>query len=309
MARKRITIVGAGNVGATAALWASRLELGDIVLVDIVDGIPQGKALDLMETAPIEGFDCRIAGTNGYEETAGSDVVVITAGLARKPGMSREDLLAANVKIIREVTENVVKHSPDAILVVVTNPLDTMSYLVKKVSGFPKERVVGQAGALDSSRMRCFIGMELGVSVEDVTALVLGGHGDSMVPLVRNSSVGGIPVETLIPKDRLDAIVQRTRKAGGEIVGYLKTGSAYYSPSACSIRMVESILKDKKRVISCSAYLEGEYGLNDVYMGVPVILGAGGVEKVLEVDLMDDEKGAFQKSAEAVRKSIGQLNL
>jgi malate dehydrogenase len=262
-----------------------------------------------METAPAEGFDCEIIGTNDYKDTANSDVVVITAGLARKPGMSRDDLLEANAKIVGDVTKQVVEASPNSILVIVTNPLDVMCYLAKHVSGFPKERVVGQAGALDSSRMRCFLAMELNVSVEDVTAFVMGGHGDSMVPLVRYSSVGGIPVERLIPKDRLDAIVERTRKAGGEIVAHLKTGSAYYSPAACSIRMVESILRDKKRVLPCAAYLEGEYGVQGLYMGVPVILGSSGVVRVLEVDLKEEEAAAFQKSAEAVRSTVNKLNL
>jgi malate dehydrogenase len=309
MSRKKITIVGAGNVGATAAHWAAERELGDIVLVDVIEGMPQGKALDLMEARPIEGFDVEIAGTNGYAETKGSDVVIITSGLARKPGMSREDLLQKNKEIVESVTREVVKNSPNCIIIMVSNPLDTMTYLAKKVSGFPKNRVMGMAGILDTSRFRTFIAMELKVSVEDVQALVLGGHGDDMVPLTRYATVGGIPVDKLLSQDRIDKIVERTRKAGGEIVALLKTGSAYYSPSLAAVQMAEAIIKDKKKVVPVAAYLEGEYGLNDIYFGVPVILGASGVEKIIEVELTPEEKEAVKKSAEAVRKSIAELKL
>src|SRR5690606_27336564 len=272
-ARAKITIVGAGNVGATAAHWAASKELGDIVLVDSVEGVRQGKALDLAQAGPLEGFDCRIIGTNSYDETEGSDVVVITAGVARKPGMSRDDLLRTNYEIVSGVVREVVARSPEAYIIVVSNPVDVMTYVALKESGFPKNRVVGQAGVLDSTRFRTFIAMELGISVEDVTAFVMGAHGDSMVPLVRYSYAGGIPVEKLIPKERLDAIVERTRYGGGEIVNLLKTGSAYYAPAAATVQMVEAILKDKKRILPAIAYLEGEYGVRDICAGVPVILG------------------------------------
>ncbi len=307
--RPKITIVGAGNVGATAAHWAASKEMGDIVLVDIIEGMPQGKALDLLQAGPAEDFDCSILGTGSYEDTADSDVVVITAGVARKPGMSREDLLETNKNIVTSVVTEVVKRSPNCFLVMVTNPLDTMTYLAKKVSGFPKNRVFGQAGVLDSSRFRAFVAAELKVSVEDTQALVLGGHGDEMVPLPRYCTVSGVPITELMPKEKIDRIVERTRKAGGEIVALLKTGSAYYSPASATIAMVEAILKDKKRVLPCSAYLEGEYGLSDIYFGVPVKLGAGGVEEVLEIPLTEEEKTAVQRSAEAVRKSIAELKL
>lgn len=309
MARSKITIVGAGNVGATAAHWAASKELGDIVLVDVVEGVPQGKALDLAEAGPVEGFDCNIIGTNSYEETAGSDVVVITAGIARKPGMSRDDLLKTNYNIVSSVVENVVKHSPEAILIVVSNPVDVMTYVALKRSGLPKERVIGQAGVLDSTRFRTFIAMELGISVEDVSAFVMGAHGDSMVPLVRYSYAGGIPIEKLIPKERIDAIVERTRKGGGEIVELLKTGSAYYAPAASTIQMVEAVLKDKKRILPAIAYLEGEYGQKDVCAGVPIILGAGGVERILEIELTDEERAAFERSVEAVRGPLAVLDM
>jgi len=309
MGRKKITIVGAGNVGATAAHWAAEKELGDIVLVDIIEGMPQGKALDLMESRPVEDFDVTITGSNSYEETAGSDLVIITSGLPRKPGMSREDLLQKNKEIITSVTKSVVAQSPDCIIIVVTNPLDTMTYLAKTVSGFPKNRVMGMAGILDSARFRVFIAMELNVSVEDIQAFVLGGHGDSMVPLPRYSCVGGIPLTQLLSKEKIDAIVERTRKAGGEIVALLKTGSAYYSPSASVIQMAEAILKDKKRILPCCTYLEGEYGLNHIYFGVPVKLGSKGVEQVLEVSLTEEEKALVQKSGKAVKESIASLNL
>jgi malate dehydrogenase len=309
MGRKKITIVGAGNVGATAAHWAAEKELGDIILVDIIEGMPQGKALDLMESRPVGGFDVTITGSNDYEETAGSDLVIITSGLPRKPGMSREDLLQKNKEIVTSVTKSVVAQSPNCIIIVVSNPLDTMTYLAKTVSGFPKNRVMGMAGILDSARFRVFIAMELNVSVEDTQSFVLGGHGDSMVPLPRYSTVGGIPLTQLLPKERIDAIVARTRKAGGEIVALLKTGSAYYSPSASVVQMAEAILKDKKRILPCCAYLEGEYGLNDIYFGVPVKLGSDGLEQVLEVPLTEEEKALVKKSGEAVKKSIADLNL
>jgi malate dehydrogenase len=308
MGRPKISIIGAGAVGATAAHWAASKELGDIVLTDIIEGLPQGKALDLWEAGPVEGFDNRIVGTNGYEETSDSDVVVITAGIARKPGMSREDLLATNKAIVGQVVEEVVKRSPNALLVV-SNPLDTMTYLAKHVSGFPKNRVMGQAGVLDSSRFRAFVADALQVSVEDTSALVLGGHGDEMVPVPEYCTVAGIPVSQLLPKEKLDKIVERTRKAGGEIVALLKTGSAFFSTGAAVIQMVEAILKDKRRVLPCSAYLEGEYGLRDICFGVPVKLGAEGVEKIIEVELNKEEQAAVKRSAEAVKKSIAGLGL
>jgi malate dehydrogenase len=307
--RKKITIVGAGNVGATAAHWACTKELGDIVLVDVIEGVPQGKALDLQEAGPIEGYDVKVIGSNSYEETRGSDVVVITAGIARKPGMSREDLLDINARIVKEVTEKIVALSPQAILIVVSNPLDVMAYVALKVSQFPKNRVIGMAGVLDTARFRTFIAMELGVSVEDIQAFVLGGHGDSMVPLVRYSHVGGIPLEKLLTREQIDRIVDRTRKGGGEIVNLLKTGSAYYAPSAAVIQMVEAILKDKKRILPCAAYLEGEYGIQGVYVGVPVLLGTNGIEKIFEIELTKEESEALRTSAEDVRKSMERLTL
>jgi malate dehydrogenase len=307
--RKKITIVGAGNVGATAAHWAAERELGDIVLVDIVEGVPQGKALDLMEARPVEDFDVNIVGSNSYEETKNSDVVIITAGLPRKPGMSREDLLQKNREIVEGVTRQIVKQSPNCFIIVVSNPLDTMTYLAYKVSGFSKNRVMGMAGVLDSARFRVFIAMELNISVEEVQAFVLGGHGDDMVPLIRYSTVAGIPIAELIAEDRIKAIVDRTRKAGGEIVNLLKTGSAFYSPAASAVQMAESILKDKRRILPCAAYLQGEYGLQDLYFGVPVVLGAAGVEKIIEVRLTDEEQAAVQKSAHEVKKSIAELKL
>jgi len=307
--RPKITIVGAGNVGATAAHWAATKEMGDVVLVDIIEGMPQGKALDLLETGPVEGFDTRVIGTNDYEETENSDVVVITSGLARKPGMSREDLLAKNKEIVTAVTKEIVNRSPKSILIVVTNPLDTMSYLVKKVSGFARNRVIGMAGVLDSARFRSFIARDLNCSVEDVQAFVLGGHGDEMVPLPRYSTVAGIPLPELMSQEQIDRIVSRTRKGGGEIVALLKTGSAYYCPSAAAVQMVEAILKDKKRILPCSAYLEGEYGLSDIYFGVPVKLGCDGVEGIIEVKLTPEEKAALDRSAGSVKKSILELGL
>jgi malate dehydrogenase len=307
VARPKISIVGAGAVGSTAAHWAAAKELGDIVLVDIVEGVPQGKALDLWEAGPLENFDNAILGTNDYTETADSDVIVITAGVPRRPGMSREDLLDTNKVIVETVVREVVKTSPDAILVVVTNPLDTMAYLAKQVSGFPRHRVVGQAGVLDSTRFRTFVSDALGISVEDTQALVLGGHGDQMVPLTRYCTVSGIPIGELLPKTKIDEIVERTRKGGGEIVGLLKSGSAYYAPGAAVVQMVEAIVKNKHRVLPCSAYLEGEYGLSDLYFGVPIKLGAQGMEEIIEVQLDDSEKAAVVQSAEAVTKSIASL--
>jgi malate dehydrogenase len=309
MRRAKITIVGAGNVGATAAHWAAAQELGDIVLVDIpqVGDMPKGKALDLYESAPISGSDCKIIGTNGYEETANSDVVVISAGVPRKPGMSRDDLLSINSGIVRGVAEQAAKFSPNSIFIVVSNPLDAMVYVAWKTSGFPTNRVVGQAGILDTSRFRTFIAMELGVSVEDVSALLMGGHGDTMVPLPRYASVGGIPVTQLIPKERLDQIVQRARDGGAEIVNLLKTGSAYYAPGAAVVQMVEAIIRDKKRVLPCAAYCDREYGVGGYFVGVPVILGTGGVERVIEVEFDATERAAFEKSVAAVKDLVKAL--
>lgn len=309
MRRNKISIIGAGNVGATAAHWAASKELGDVVLLDVAEGVPQGKALDLMEAAPIEGFDCNIAGTNSYEDTANSDVVIITAGLARKPGMSRDDLLLKNADIIRGVSEQVARHSPETYIIMVSNPLDAMSHVAMKATGFPKNRVVGMAGVLDAARFRTFVAMELNVSVEDVHALVLGGHGDTMVPLARLCNVSGIPVTNLISKDRIDAIIERTRNAGAEIVNLLKSGSAYYSPAASAVQMAEAILKDKKRIIPCAAYLEGEYGIHGLFVGVPVKLGAGGIEKVIELDLTPNEIEELNKSAKAVKGLMDVLKM
>ena len=310
MRRNKITIVGAGNVGATAAHWAAAKELGDIVLVDVVEGVPQGKGLDLMETAPVEGFDVNIVGTNGYEETKNSDIAIITAGLARKPGMSREDLQAKNAEIVKACTEQVAKYSPNCIIIVVSNPLDIMTYLAWKVSKFPKNRVMGMAGVLDSARFRSFIGMELGVSIEDIQACVLGGHGDEMVPLPRYATISGIPITHFLSNEQIEKIVKRTRGAGGEIVALLKTGSAYYSPSASVIQMAEAILKDKKRILPCAACLEGEYGVKDgMFVGVPAKLGANGVEKIIELKLTDDEMTALQKSVDGIRKQVALLKI
>jgi len=309
MRRAKISIIGAGNVGATCAHWAATKELGDITLVDIVEGMPQGKGLDLAEAGPVEGIDGRFLGTQDYRDTAGSDVVVITSGMARKPGMTREDLLEANKNIITSVVRSCAEHSPEAVLVLVTNPLDTMTYLAKHVSGFPKNRVVGQAGVLDAARFRTFVSMELGVSVEDVQALVMGGHGDTMVPLPRYCTVSGIPLGELMPADRIQALIDRTRDGGAEIVKLLKSGSAYYAPAASTIQMVEAILKDKKRILPCAAYLEGEYGIHGITFGVPVVLGGQGVERVVELKLTEEEMQLVRASAEAVRKSVKGLNL
>ncbi len=305
--RKKISIIGAGFVGSTTAHWCAAAELGDIVLLDIVEGIPQGKGLDLYQAGPVMGFDSRIIGTNDYADTANSDVIVVTSGAPRKPGMSREDLIKVNADITRDCIARAAPLSPNAIIIMVNNPLDAMTYVAAEVSGFPKERVMGQAGVLDSARYRAFISMETGISVEDIQAMLMGGHGDEMVPLPRFSTIGGIPVTEFIAKERLDAIVERTRKGGGEIVNLLKTGSAYYAPAAATAQMVEAVLKDKKRLIPVSAYLTGQYGLSDMYFGVPVILGAGGIEKIIELPLNEEEMALLKKSADAVRSTLETL--
>ena len=302
--RKKVTVVGGGNVGATAAQRIAERDYADVVLVDVVEGMPQGKALDLSQSGPVLGYDSAVTGANSYETTANSDVVVITAGIARRPGMTRDDLLRTNMGIMSSVVSEVVAHSPDSILLIVSNPLDAMVYHAHKLSGFPKERVVGMAGVLDTARMRTFIAQELNVSVEDVQAYVLGGHGDTMVPLVRYTTVGGIPLEKWLPQDRVEAIVQRTRDGGGEIVSLLKTGSAFYAPSAAVLQMVDSILLDKRRILPAAAYLDGEYGVSGVFIGVPVILGENGVEKVIELELTEEEQTGFQKSVEAVNELV-----
>ncbi|HCK15357.1 TPA: malate dehydrogenase [Candidatus Poribacteria bacterium] len=306
MSRKKISVIGAGNVGATAAFLIAQKQLGDVVMIDIVDGIPQGKALDMAQTGPVEMFDANISGALSYEETAGSDVVIITSGSPRKPGMTREDLLNINAKIVADVTSNVIKHSPDTILVMLTNPLDIMTYHAWKVSGFPQNRVVGQAGVLDSARFRTFVSMELDVSVEDITAMVMGGHGDTMVPLPRYTTVGGIPITQLIPEDRIEEISDRTRNGGGEIVNLLKV-SGYYAAGASLAQMAEAIVLDKKRLIPCSAYLTGQYGINDLYIGVPIKLGANGVEDILEISLEENELEALQKSSQTYREGIQMI--
>ena len=302
MARYKVTVVGAGMVGGTLAQRLAERDYADVVLVDIVEGMPQGKALDITEAGPVYGYDSIVTGSNGYEETAGSDLVVVTSGMARKPNMSRDDLLKINAGIVREVTEKVKAASPDCTLIVVSNPLDAMVTLAHRVSGFPKQRVIGMAGVLDTARYRTFIAMELGVSVEDVHGFVLGGHGDTMVPLPRYTSVAGIPITQLLPRDRIEAIVDRARNGGAEIVNLLKTGSAYYAPSASVVDMVDSILLDKRRVLPCAALLEGEYGINGIFVGVPCVMGARGLEKVLEIDLDDEERAALHRSADAVRE-------
>lgn len=306
MRRAKITIVGAGNVGATTAHWCAAAELGDIVLLDIPQAgdMPKGKALDLMEASPIFGFDSNVIGTSDYADSAGSDVVVITAGIPRKPGMSRDDLLATNAGIMTAVCEQVKATSPDAVVIVVSNPLDAMVQQAQKVTGFPPARVVGQAGVLDTARYRTFLAMELGVSVEDVSALLMGGHGDTMVPLASCTSVGGIPIQQLLGQDRLEEIIDRARKGGAEIVGLLKTGSAYYAPAAATAQMVEAIIRDKKRLIPCAAYCDKEYGVGGYYVGVPVVLGTGGVERIVELELTESEKAAFQKSVDAVKELV-----
>ncbi|MEJ2186129.1 MAG: malate dehydrogenase [Gemmatimonadota bacterium] len=304
----KITVVGAGHVGATTAQGVARKQLGrQVVMVDVVEGIPQGKGLDQWESAPIEGFDSFVFGTQNYEDTKDSELVIVTAGVARKPGMSRDDLLKTNASIVTDVAQQIKKHSPDAIVIVVSNPLDIMAYVMKDVTGFPRERVVGMAGVLDTARYRSFLAMELNVSVEDIQALVLGGHGDSMVPLVSYTTVSGIPVTQLMDRSRLDEIIQRTRKGGGEIVGYLKTGSAYYAPAAAAVQMAEAIVLDKKRILPCAAWLEGEYGLSGHFLGVPCKLGRNGLEQVIEVELTDEERAALGKSADAVHGTMEAL--
>jgi len=300
----KISIIGAGMTGSTTAHWLAEREIADLVLVDIVEGMPQGKALDLLEALPVIGKDVAVVGSNDYAATKGSDIVVITAGIPRKPGMSREDLLTTNAQIVRAATENTLKFSPDAIYIILTNPLDTMAYLAMKASKLPRERVVGQAGVLDSARMRAFVALETGVSVENINCYVLGGHGDEMVPLTRHSNIAGIPLRDYLPPDKLEAIVNRTRKGGGEIVNLLKTGSAYYAPSVAVAQMAEAILKDKHLIVPAAAYMQGEYGLKDIFFGVPVQLGRGGVEKVHEYKLEADEKAMMEKSAAVVKESI-----
>lgn len=308
--RKKISVIGAGFTGATTAFLIAQKELGDVVLVDIpqMENPTKGKALDMYEASPVLQFDAKIHGTSKYEETANSDIVIITAGIARKPGMSRDDLVQTNEKIIKIVTKEVVKYSPNSILLVLTNPVDAMAYTAYKESGFPKNRVIGQSGVLDTARFRAFVAEELNISVKDVTGFVLGGHGDDMVPLVRYSYAGGIPLEKLISKERLEAIVSRTRTGGGEIVGLLGNGSAYYAPAASLVEMVEAIVKDQRRILPAIAYLEGEYGFQDLYLGVPTILGANGIEKIIELELTNDEKAALKKSADSVKKVLAILD-
>lgn len=308
MSAKKITVVGAGHVGATCSQLLSQKELArEVVLVDIAEGIPQGKGLDQWESAPIEGFDSRVIGTNDYEAAAGSDIFIVTAGIARKPGMSRDDLLKTNANVIRSVTGEIKRVAPDSIIIMVTNPLDIMAQVALETSGFPRERVIGMAGVLDTARYRSFIALELDVSIEDIQALVLGGHGDTMVPLASYTSVSGIPLTQLMPQDRIDALVERTRKGGGEIVGYLKTGSAYYAPAAAAVQMAEAIVKDKRRILPCAAWLQGEYGFNDLYLGVPCMLGENGLERIVEVELDADEKAALATSAEHVTSTVSAL--
>ncbi|BCB05106.1 malate dehydrogenase [Bacillus sp. KH172YL63] len=307
--RRKVSVIGGGFTGATTALMLAQKELGDVVLVDIPqnEDPTKGKALDMLEASPVQGFDANIIGTSNYEDTKDSDIVVITAGIARKPGMSRDDLVQTNQKVMKSVTQQIVKHSPDCYIIVLTNPVDAMTYTVFKESGFPKERVIGQSGVLDTARFRTFVAQELNLSVKDITGFVLGGHGDDMVPLIRYSYAGGIPLETLIPKDRLDAIVERTRKGGGEIVGLLGNGSAYYAPAASLVQMVEAILKDQRRVIPAIAYLEGEYGFEGIYLGVPTILGGNGLEQIIELELTEEEKAALSNSADAVKNVMASL--
>ncbi|HXS09726.1 MAG TPA: malate dehydrogenase [Candidatus Krumholzibacteria bacterium] len=309
MARRKIALIGGGQIGGTLALIAAQRELGDVVIFDVLEGMPQGKALDIMESRPVDGYDVNLIGTNNYQDLAGSDVVIVTAGFPRKPGMSRDDLINKNIEIIKDVAGNVKTHCPNAFVIVISNPLDAMVYAMKKITGFPRERVVGMAGVLDSARLRCFIAMELNVSVEDVTAFVLGGHGDDMVPLPRLCTVAGIPITKLLSQEAIDRIVKRTRFAGGEIVELLKTGSAFYSPAAAAIAMAESYLKDKKRVLPCAALLQGEYGVDGLYVGVPVVIGAGGVERVMEIDLSADEQKLFEESVSHVRDLVKGISL
>ena len=307
--RRRVSIIGAGNVGASAAERIVLRRLADVVMVDIIEGLPQGKALDLNEAAPVDAYDVRLTGSNGYEDTRDSDIVVITSGLPRKPGMTRDDLLQKNFEIVKAVTEQVARHSPRAILIVVSNPLDAMAYTALKASGFPRERVIGMAGVLDSARMRFFIADALGVSIENTHAFVLGGHGDTMVPLPRYSTVSGIPITELLPRDRIDAIVQRTRDGGIEVVNLLKSGSAYYAPASSIVQMVEAILLDKHMILPCAVYLSGEYGYRDLFLGVPARLGAKGMEKVIEIQLTAEEKVALDRSAAAVRELVSKLKV
>jgi len=299
---QKVTVIGAGNVGATAAQRLAEKELCDVVLIDIIEGVPQGKALDLTEAAPIEKHDAHLTGANAYDASADSDIVIITAGIPRKPGMSRDDLISTNAGIVKTVTQQIAALSPNSILIIVSNPLDAMCHVAHEASGFPKERVLGMAGVLDSARFRAFISMELNVSVENTHAFVLGGHGDTMVPLPRYSTVAGIPITELLSEDRIDALVDRTRNGGAEIVGLLKTGSAYYAPASAAVEMSESILKDKKKILPCAVYLEGEYGINDLFIGVPVKLGAGGAEEIIEITLTKEEDAALQNSAAAVQE-------
>jgi malate dehydrogenase len=307
MARNKVTVIGAGNVGATTAQRIAEAGLADVVVVDIVEGLPQGKGLDLAEAAPVVGHDARVVGTNDYAATAGSDVIVVTSGLARQPGMSRDDLLLKNAGIVKAVVEAAAAQSPDAVLIVVTNPLDAMCHVAMRASGFPLERVLGMAGVLDSARFRTFIAEELGVSVADTSAFVLGGHGDTMVPLPRYSTVAGIPITDLLPPERIQALVDRTANGGAEIVALLKTGSAFYAPAASAFEMVDAILRDRRRVLPCATYLQGEYGVDGLFVGVPVVLGAGGLQRVIEITLTADERAAFQKSAAAVEELVGKL--
>lgn len=305
----KVSIIGAGMTGSTAAHWLAQREICDLVLVDIVEGMPQGKALDLQEAMPVIGKDVKITGTNRYKETEGSDIIVITAGLPRQPGMNRDDLLAANADIVRKAAEETIRLSPDAIYIILTNPLDVMTYLAKQVTGLPANRVFGQAGVLDSARMRAFVAMETGVSVENIHCYVMGGHGDSMVPLTRHSNIAGVPLVDYLAKDRLDAIVDRTRNGGGEIVGLLKKGSAFYAPAAGIAQMVEAVLKDKQLIVPAAVYMQGEYGLNGIYFGAPAQLGANGVEKIIEYDLTADEINALKASAAGVADNIKKLNI
>ncbi|MDX1647464.1 MAG: malate dehydrogenase [Longimicrobiales bacterium] len=308
MSAKKITVVGAGHVGATCAQLLSQKELArEVVLVDIAEGIPQGKGLDQWESAPIEGFDTRVSGSNGYESSAGADIFIVTAGVARKPGMSRDDLLKTNAGVIRSVTEEIKRVAPESVIIMVTNPLDVMAQVALETSGFPRERVIGMAGVLDTARFRSFIALELDVSVEDIQALVLGGHGDTMVPLISYTSVSGIPLTQLMERDRIEALVERTRKGGGEIVSYLKEGSAYYAPAAAAVQMAEAIVKDKRRILPCAAWLQGEFGLQDLYVGVPCMLGENGLEKIIEVELDDEERAALETSADHVRATVETL--
>ena len=307
--RKKITIVGVGHVGATAAQLAAYKELGDVVLIDIIEGVPQGKGLDLQESAPLELFDSNIIGTNDYKDTANSDVVVITAGVPRKPGMTREDLLNTNVKIVKSVTEQLVKYSPNAFIIIVSNPLDAMCYVAMKVGNISRHRIIGLSGVLDSARMRAFIAMELKVSMDDVHAMVMGLHGDSMVPLPRYSTISGISITEFMSREKIEKIIERTKNGGGEIVNFLKTGSAYYAPGSAIVQMIESILKDKKRILPCAAYLDGEYGIKGVFMGVPLKLGIKGIEEIIQLKLTDDEMASLHKSADEGKKTISQIKL